>query len=255
MKRISYLFIALIATISFAQAETINLSKPSAKSICGATDDRDFSEEARVARVRNAADPAGCTITMIGRTCAVSAGHCHSTFGIAEFNTLPSVNGRIVPATPEDTYRVDKPTSVHRDAGPGNDWAVVRILPNEITGALPGDVQGKYEVSFVAPAVGDLIRITGYGTAQGSDRNFAQQTHTGTISEMTRSGALRHVADTTGGNSGSSIILENTQAIIGIHTHGGCFSRGGSNQGTLLAANAAFQEAITSCLQWEEENL
>jgi V8-like Glu-specific endopeptidase len=229
--------------------------KSHGKSICGTVDERDFSEEPRVARVRQVSAPAGCTITMVGRSCALSAGHCHSTFGIAEFNTERSVDGRITPATPENTYEVDRSSAVYIDRGVGRDWAVVRILPNEITGAYPGDAQGTYDVSFDMPEVGDIIRITGYGTAQGRDRNFAQQTHTGEIASLVRGGAIRHVADTTGGNSGSSIILEASQQVIGVHSHGGCHARGGSNAGTLIAGNDEFQEAIRSCLRWEDENL
>lgn len=256
MKRISLIAAALLCTFSYtAQADQVQPYKSHGKSICGSNDDRDFSSEPRVARVRRQQDPAGCTITMIGKTCAVSAGHCESTFGIAEFNTLPSMDGRIQPSAPEDTYVVDKESAVYRNGGQGRDWAVVRILPNEITGAYPGDAQGTYTVSYDMPNNGDIIRITGYGTAAGQDRNFAQQTHTGEIVSMTRGGSIRHIADTTGGNSGSSIILEATQEIVGIHTHGGCFSRGGSNSGTLIAGNDEFQDAIRSCLQWEEENL
>jgi V8-like Glu-specific endopeptidase len=256
MKRISSLALAAVLVFSInTQANEAQPYRTHGKSICGSTDDRDFSSEPRVARVRQESAPAGCTITMIGRTCAVSAGHCSSTFGIAEFNTQPSVDGRITPSLPEDTYKVDAESAVYLDRGQGRDWAVVRILANEITGALPGDAQGNYTVSYEMPNVGDVIRITGYGTARGSDRNFAQQTHTGEIASMVRGGSIRHVADTTGGNSGSSIILEASQEIIGIHTHGGCFARGGSNSGTMIAGNDDFQNAINSCLQWEDENL
>jgi V8-like Glu-specific endopeptidase len=256
VKRISSLALAAVLVFSFnSQANEAQPYRSHGKSICGTTDERDLSSEPRVARIRMESAPAGCTVTMIGRTCAVSAGHCHSTFGIAEFNTEPSVDGRIVPSAPEDTYRVDRPSAVYLDRGQGRDWAVVRVLPNEITGAYPGDAQGTFSVSYEMPNVGDVIRITGYGTARGSDRNFAQQTHTGEIASMVRGGSIRHIADTTGGNSGSSIILEASQEIIGIHTHGGCHARGGANSGTLIAGNDDFQDAIRSCLQWEEDNL
>jgi hypothetical protein len=44
--------------------------------------------------------------------------------------------------------------------------------------------------------------------------------------------ALAYTADTTGGNSGSPVILEATGQVIGVHTHGGCTSTSGSNKGT-----------------------
>lgn len=255
MKRISYLILALGLAVSFGHANEQQPFKSNEKSICGGNDDRMPSTEARVARIRQESARAGCTVTMIGSSCAVSAGHCTTTFGIAEFNTPVSRNGRIQESDPEDVYNVDSESVVYNNGGQGKDWAVLRLQENEITGKLPGDVQGNYNVSFDSPAIGDMIRITGYGAADGADRNFAQQTHTGLIDNLTRSGILRHIADTMGGNSGSSILLEATQEIIGIHTHGGCWSRGGSNAGTLIAANTEFQEAITSCLQWEDDNL
>lgn len=255
MKRISYLVLGLGLVISLGHATEQQPFKSNVKSICGGNDDRLPSTELRVARIRQVTDRAGCTVTMIGSSCAVSAGHCTSTFGIAEFNTPVSRDGRIQDSEPEDVYKVDGESIVYTNGGQGNDWAVVRLLANEVTGKLPGDVQGNYNVSFISPKVGDAIRITGYGAADGADRNFAQQTHTGDISGLSRSGILRHIADTKGGNSGSSILLEATQEIIGIHTHGGCWSRGGSNAGTLISANTEFQEAITSCLEWEDKNL
>ena len=54
-----------------------------------------------------------------------------------------------------------------------------------------------------------------------------------------------------GGNSGSSIILELTQEIIGIHTHGGCTSFGGTNQGTLINEHKKLVAAIKACLDTE----
>lgn len=259
MKRISFSILAICFGLSAAQANSLShlLSSFSShsKSICGTQDNRELSQIKPIARVRQVEDRAGCTITMIGRSCAVSAGHCTTTFGIAEFNTPPSADGRIQLPSAEDTYKVDFSSIVSRNGGHGQDWAVLRVLPNEITGELPGDVQGFYGIAPSAPAISDIIRITGYGAASGEDRNFAQQTHLGEITGISRSGVISHVADTMGGNSGSTIILEGTQEIVGIHSHGGCWSRGGANAGTLLASNNEFKKAIDSCLAWEEQNL
>lgn len=259
MKRISYIILAACFGLSVAQADSLthlmSTFKSHDKSICGAEDNRELSQVKPIARVRQVQDRAGCTITMIGRSCAVSAGHCTSTFGIAEFNTPPSADGRIQLPSAEDTYNVDPTSVVSRNGGQGQDWAVLRVLPNTITGELPGDVQGYYGIAPSAPAISDIIRITGYGAANGADRNFAQQTHLGEITGISRSGVISHVADTMGGNSGSTIILEGTQEIIGIHSHGGCWSRGGANAGTLLASNNEFKAAISACLAWEDQNL
>ncbi|MCO4793992.1 MAG: trypsin-like serine protease [Bacteriovoracaceae bacterium] len=228
------------------------------KTICGESDDRTPSYNPKVARALGSmTEPAGCTITMIGKTCAVSAGHCHTTFGFAEFNTPLSQNGRIQHPKQEDIYEIDKSTLVYKNGGMGDDYAVVRIKPNTLTGKYPGIAQGHYNVSFNMPAKGDMVRITGYGADYSdNDRNFAQQTHAGPIDSLNRgSSVMNHRADTMGGNSGSSIIHEPTGKIIAIHTHGGCYSRGGANASTLIASHDALKKAITSCLQWEENNL
>ncbi len=228
----------------------------SIKTICGPQDDRQPSTNPKVARILQPTARAGCTVTMIGKVCAISAGHCYSTFAIAEFNTPESdSSGRIQHPAPEDIYEVDKDSVVYNNGGYGNDYAVLRLRGNSITGALPGVLQGSYPVSFKAPKKDDLVRITGYGAdSNDNDRNFAQQTHSGPVYE-TRGSVLNHRADTMGGNSGSSVINEETGEIVAIHTHGGCSSRGGANASTLIAANQDAKDDITACLKWEEDNL
>lgn len=240
---------ALLFTMTEAQAAQ--------KTICGEVDDRLPSNNPMVARSIRSGDNGGCTLTMIGKACAISAGHCHSTFEIAQFNTPMSQNGRIGYPAPEDSYEVDKSSITYRNGGMGNDYAVLRLLPNSVTGKLAGDAQGYYPVSFTAPNIGDIVRITGYGldTAE-PDRNLAQQSHIGPIANFsTRGGGMGHQVDTMGGNSGSSIILEDTGEIIGIHTHGGCYTRGGANGSTSIAHHPELQKAITACLEWEADNL
>jgi V8-like Glu-specific endopeptidase len=228
------------------------------KTICGETDDRTPSYNPKVARsLGSMTAPAGCTITMIGKTCAISAGHCHTTFGFAEFNTPLSADGRIQHPDQEDIYEIDKSTLQYANRGQGNDWAVVRIKTNSITGKYPGAIQGHYDVSFQMPKEGDMVRITGYGADYGDDdRNFAQQSHAGPIASFNRRASImNHQADTMGGNSGSSIIHEDSGKIVAIHTHGGCYSRGGANASTLIATHSKLKKAIKSCLDWERDNL
>lgn len=230
--------------------------KSHGKSICDNSDDRVPSFKEPIGRILENGARAGCTVTLIGSTCAVSAGHCLRTFEDVHFNTPLSRNGRIQLPAEEDIYQVDQDSIVYENTGIGRDWAVMRINANEITGMLPGDVQGTLSVSYDQPEVGDIIRITGYGTANGDDVNFAQQTHTGPITSLDFEGsAIRHRADTTGGNSGSAVVDERTGKIIGIHTHGGCWGRSGANSSTLFSTHTAMQEAVRSCLQWEEDNL
>lgn len=225
------------------------------KTICGATDDRLPSENPKVARLQVTTAPAGCTFTLIGRVCGITAGHCYSTFEVAQFNTPPSQNGRIQHSEAKDIYNVDMKSPVYTDNGQGDDFAVLRLNANEITGQLPGDVQGHYAVAFYTPRPGQEVRVTGYGADRSDpDRNYAQQTHVGKIYNIQGS-AMEHTIDTMGGNSGSSVILESTQEIVGIHTHGGCTPSGGANTSTLIAAHTQLRQAIMDCLRWEEENL
>ncbi|MBT7609168.1 MAG: trypsin-like serine protease [Bacteriovoracaceae bacterium] len=250
MKRKSLIILVAIGWLSVGLASN-------EKTICGQQDDRVPSFNPKIARVLKIGAPAGCTLTMIGRTCAISAGHCISTFEAAEFNTPLSSGGTIQHPPKEDIYMVDKSTLVYKNGGMGNDYAVLRLKANAITGKLAGDLQGHYDVSFNMPETGDMVRITGYGADRADrERNFAQQTHNGPIERLSRSSAvMNHRADTMGGNSGSSIIHENTGKIIAIHTHGGCSRRGGANGSTLLAAHKKAQAAIKACLQWENDNL
>ena len=225
------------------------------KTICGMTDDRIPSTNPKVGRIQQPTARAGCTVTMIGKVCAVSAGHCYSTFGVAEFNTPPSRDGRIQHPEPKDIYQVDLSSVVYENGGYGNDYAVLRLKANTETGALPGELQGTYPVDFSKPSAGTEVRITGYGAdSRDADRNFAQQTHTGPIQRISGQ-TMYHRADTMGGNSGSSIINEESGGIVAIHTHGGCSSRGGANASTLISGHSKLEAAIRACLKWEEDNL
>ncbi|WP_127717567.1 serine protease [Halobacteriovorax sp. HLS] len=248
------------ATAVIAFTGLLSLSSfASEKSICGATDDRVPSNNPKVARALDSrTGTGGCTVTMIGRTCAISAGHCKSVLKIAEFNTpMSDSRGRIQHPGEEDVYEIDQDSIVYKNGGIGNDYAVMKVLPNKKTGAYAGDVQGSYNVSFEKPNVGDIIRITGYGLDRNDRvRNLAQQTHTGEITVAgSRSNAsqMNHIADTMGGNSGSSIINEITGEVVAIHTHGGCSSRGGSNSSTLISAHQVYMDAITACLATEPQ--
>jgi V8-like Glu-specific endopeptidase len=240
------LLLALLSTPSLAYEKTI----------CGYNDDRLPSFDMKVARaLKDVNGTGGCTVTMIGKSCAVSAGHCASYLKVAEFNTPPSIDGQIQHPAPVDVYHMEEGSLFYRNGGPGKDYAVVRYLPNKITGQYPGDVQGNYEVSFEAP-VSDIINIslTGYGLdRKDPERNLAQQNHTGqTVSINENTAVLRHAVDTMGGNSGSSIIDQATGKIIGIHTHGGCSRReGSSNQATSIYHVKAYTDAIKACLAHE----
>lgn len=224
------------------------------KSICGETDDRVVSFEAKIGRLFADETHKGCTVTMISDSCAITAGHCLPVLKYAEFNTPLSIDGEAQASDPRDIYSIDESSIVYQNEGPGKDWAVLKIKANNITGKLPGAVQGYYDVDFSKPKRGDNLRITGYGRDNNDpDRNFAQQTNTGKLvsagSIFFGNTILTHTVDTMGGNSGSTILNDKTDKIIGVHTHGGCYADGGSNKGTLISTSTKLKEAIRACLR------
>lgn len=223
------------------------------KTICGPNDDRVPSFESKIGRLSVKGKHLGCTATLISDNCAITAGHCKEVLEIAEFNTPASVDGKPQGSASEDVYEIDQDSIKHQDEGPGKDWAVFKFKRNAITGKLPGELQGHYNVSFSTPKKGIELMITGYGRdSADAERNFAQQTNTGNLESVGSiwrgKSVLEHTVDTMGGNSGSSIIDVENDEIIGIHTHGGCHSSGGSNMGTLIAKHSELKAAIKACL-------
>ena len=208
-------------------------------SICGPTDDRISSNQPATARLLNV----GCTAWIIPNGKFVSAGHCldGSSANIVEFNVPPSLpNGTIQHPGPEDQYSVDVSTKIYTNGGIGNDWGVFEVFPNSITGLMPKEAQNAYWplVQDLGP---DSIRITGYGVDDGVD-NQTQQTHIGPNAGSSGT-TMRYVTDTQGGNSGSPVIDGLTNAAVGVHTHGGCSSSGGNNNGT-STFHTAFWTAV-----------
>ncbi len=221
------------------------------RSICGPTDDRILSYDVRAGRVM----PIGCTGWMIGDAnhCLLTAGHCISNGSsgvVMEFNVpLSNPSGSVNHPPPEDQYPVD-PVSIQSNGGGGvgNDWAYFGCFPNSTTGLTPFQGQGGSYILSPPPAVsGQTIRITGYGTTDppvSPTWNQVQKTHTGPYYSFGGT-TVRYVVDTTGGNSGSPIINEDTGFAIGIHTHGGCSS--GANSGT-GSNRSALQNALANPL-------
>jgi len=219
------------------------------KSICGPTDDRELSDDPRAARVL----PIGCTVWMINdyNHCFLTAGHCIDyDFQVVEFNVpLSDPYGGLQHPGPEDQYSVDDASvQTNYGQGVGNDWAYFGCFENTETGKTPYQAQGDYFMLALPPPVIDQhIRITGYGTTSSPvppEWNQVQKTHVGPL--MTSSGStLGYATDTTGGNSGSPVIYEETGEAIGIHTHGGCSVGGGENSGT-GANHPGLQDALAN---------
>ena len=228
------------------------------KSQCGPTDERVLSYDPSVGRMLKTTNAdAGCTGTLISRTCMVSAGHCKDYANLVEFNTRASILWIIIHPGPENIYFKNDIIDFE-NSGEGNDWMVFRVRPNRVTGELAGDLQGSYNFSFEMPEVPLDLVITGYGRSEERKANFAQQVGYGEL--RTAEGTiLGHNIDTEAGNSGAAIVERISNTLIGVHTHGGCgiSSSEGSrtNKGTMLATRKKFQEAIENCLKMERDEL
>lgn len=220
------------------------------RTICDVDDNRALSEDARVGRTI----PGGCTAWLFNdrQNCLLTAGHCASSTEVIGFNVpVSNANGSYNQPHPDDQYPVDPASMQFINGGVGADWAYFGCFNNSNTGLSPFEAQGA-SFNLVMPepvSAGDVIRITGHGTTSAPvDPSFngSQKTHTGPHSSFTGV-TLRYRTDTTGGNSGSPVILENDGTAIGIHTHGGCSDGGGANAGT-GANNPEFQAALANPL-------
>ena len=211
------------------------------ESQCGPTDDRVLSYQSATARLISI----GCTSWIIPNGKMATAGHCLDGSGatVVEFNVpLSTPGGTLQHPGPEDQYSVDVTTKIFTNGGIGNDWGVFEVFPNSVTGLMPKEAQNAYWplVQDLGP---DSIRITGYGVDY-NDPTYTQvqQTHIGPNAGSSGT-TMRYVTDTEGGNSGSPVIDGLTNVAVGVHTHGGCSTSGGNNNGTSLF-HAAFWAAV-----------
>ncbi len=235
------------------QVTAATVSEPTVfpRSLCGPTDDRVLSYDPRAARMM----PIGCTGWLFGNQphSFISAGHCNPRAGdVMQFNVpLSSAGGTPQNPPPQDQYPIDG-TSVQREnGGVGVDWAFYGAFANSNTGLAPRDAQGaSYILADVVPVPdGRPIRVTGYGSTTSPVSPtwyLVQKTHVGTFVSAPGT-SLRYDPDTTGGNSGSAVYDDLAGLAIGVHTHAGCSSSGGSNQGTSLN-RPQFQAALANPL-------
>lgn len=211
------------------------------ESQCGPTDDRILSNQPATARLLSV----GCTAWIIPNGKFATAGHCLDGSGatVVEFNVPLSLpNGTLQHPGPEDQYSVNVSTKIFTNGGIGNDWGVFEVYPNSVTGLMPKQAQNAYWplVQNLGP---DSIRITGYGVDYDNlNYTQVQQTHIGPNAGSSGT-TMRYVTDTEGGNSGSPVIDGLTNVAVGVHTHGGCTTSGGNNNGTSLF-HTAFWAAV-----------
>lgn len=220
------------------------------ESQCGATDDRVLSMDPRAARLL----PIGCTGWLINDCshCLLTAGHCTGNISVIQFNVpLSNSSGGLNNPPAADQYALD-PASLQTNGGQGvgNDWGYFGTFPNPGTGLTAAQAQGAFYTLGTPPpqTTGNSIRITGYGVDNTpSTSNQVQQTHMGPLVDLTGT-AIGYVTDTTGGNSGSPVIHEQTGDAVGIHTHGGCSTNGSGNNWGTQSVNPGLQAALANPL-------
>jgi hypothetical protein len=220
-----------------------------ADTICG-NDDRLPSNDVRQARVL----PIGCTTWLINDCghCFLTAGHCGAGISVVEFNVpLSTSTGALQHPPPEDQYAPDLVSLQFLAGGQGNDWCYYGCYPNPVTGLTPYErQQAAYVLAPASPPYDSslTIRVTGYGIDTTTPiYNQVQQTATGAYGQ-TAGTVIQYQVDTTGGNSGSPVVVEQTGLAIGIHTNGGCLPSGdGLNSGTAIE-NTHLQDVLAQPL-------
>jgi hypothetical protein len=230
--------------------------QPIVRSLCG-PDDRVQSTDRRSGRVV----PSGCTGWIVSNNGYIMAGHCvGGSSTTLEFQVPSSLcDGTVQFAHPDDQYAIDRGNEVWAASGVGDDFAVFDTAPNSNTGLLAIHSQDDF-FRMSRDTAPTTIRITGYGldnTPVGCDNgrnedSQTEQTNAGPfLNEVVQGPAdvyLEYIVDTTGGNSGSPVIVEGTADIaVGVHTHGGCSPPSGGNFGTSFENND-FEDAVDGFL-------
>jgi hypothetical protein len=185
---------------------------------CGicADDDRVPSYEDFAARLL----PAGCSSTVYNsQSCMVSAGHCISGGMVLQFQVpLSSPNCSLNHPPVSEQFPAEQ--YLFTNGGVGNDWSVIRAGANNL-GEKPYERYGLSKpIATTPPSTGQSVTVWGYGIDEPCIYNQVQQTSSGTLQSVS-STYFTHWADTTYGNSGSSMIRNGTE-IIGIATHCPC---------------------------------
>lgn len=203
--------------------------------ICDGVDDRMLCADPRACRLGT-----GCSAWLFSEYAVASAGHCMNsgtTSGVLlHFNVpLSTAAGVPQPAHPNDQYALGTFLQF-LDQGIGQDWSTMAAVRNSNTGLFPGQAQGSWYTIAAPGPVGSMLRVTGYGTGNGTSTsataNQVQKTHTGPQVATAVLDAVAYRADTTGGNSGSPVLHEATGEVVAVHTHGGCTNGSGQNSGT-----------------------
>ncbi|MEY4064166.1 MAG: hypothetical protein RIR26_374 [Pseudomonadota bacterium] len=223
------------------------IASPQPASMCG-QDDRFLTQESAVGYVTarpatsNQRSPV-CTITLISDSCALTAGHCLEALESAVFQAADAT-GHSAPLNTR-TYAVDKNSVAALQTRIGNDWAVVRLKENEVTGLRPGKVHGflEPELDPAFPPEASLEVTTAEKDEQST--GFVQWKSDGSTL-WTEGSILYHDLDTGKGSSGSLVLNRSNGKAVAIHTHGGCETMK-NNKATIIARVPNLVRSIRAC--------
>jgi hypothetical protein len=149
----------------------------------------------------------------------VSAGHCVGGGMVLQFR-VPLSNSNCSLNHPPVAEQFPVAQFLFTNGGVGNDWSVLAAGTNSV-GEKPYERYGVYKpIAETPPSVGQSVTVWGYGIDDPCIYNQVQQTSSGTVQSVS-STYFKHWADTTYGNSGSSMIRNGTE-IVGIATHCPC---------------------------------
>ncbi|ATH07121.1 hypothetical protein BIY24_03960 [Halobacteriovorax marinus] len=238
--------------------------------ICSFDDNRISSNDPRVGRLSGLKSNSGCAATLVGKNCIITSSVCAKLDRVVEFNIPSSEDGVPAIAKAEDTYEVDPSGFSYDNSGIGKFWAVAKLKRNELTGKLPGEVQGYFPVISKKPRKNDKIYILQYANTNpdrydvisgevganpnGYSLNYSQSSANGVL---VKAGIflipeiIYHNVDVSHGGAGAPLINSSTHEVVGVHTHGGCQSGQGrdrTNAATSIWGNKEFKKAIYQCL-------
>ncbi|MAX66618.1 MAG: trypsin-like serine protease [Bacteriovoracaceae bacterium] len=203
-----------------------------------------------------------CSGFMIGKACALTAGHCQKSLNFAEFRVPDGDDFVIKASDEEDIYQIDTDFIVKKTGRAGGDFTVFKLEKNKLTGLYPGEVYGYLELFYHTPKTSEEIMIAGYGSQYTNAKRYHSQKFSEgeVLKTYYRRGlpfiptlhSVTYNAGSTGGDSGAPIFLKATGQVIGIHNAGSCsYGNHLQNFGTLLDKQKDLELAIKKCLNSE----
>ncbi|MBK8269645.1 MAG: hypothetical protein IPK83_15640 [Planctomycetes bacterium] len=231
------------------------------RSYCDTYDNRELSDDPRVARIIITTGTSTVTTT-IGTVFMIDdPNHTFLTSGpianlidndaVVQFHApLTYPNGSTLNhPPPEDQYIADfsSKQSASGAAGTGNNWGYFGAFANSTTGLTPFQTEGDYFelASIIPPVDGRAVRTTGNGFTQPPifrTWSFVQKSEVGEYTSFTGTRILFR-NDLTNGDSGTPIIDDTTDEVIGIASEDGCTTTGGANAATAIT-NANLRNAL-----------